>query len=106
MDFRKQNEIINNKSTHLAAICQTAIHGWHGIVSVNDECTAREIADAIGVDFVFTYKWYHDHPYKMPDMVIEKVKEAAANGSLNDILNIHPTELAYPPAWLIAEFSK
>jgi uncharacterized protein YjlB len=104
MTFENQERINNNKAVHLAALAQTAIHGWHGNY-VNDDCTARDIADAIGVDFVFTYKWYHEHTYDVPDIVIEKLKEAAANHSIHDLLKIHPTDLCYPPKWLVAKFN-
>lgn len=104
-NFEKQLKIVNDKSIKLAAIVQTAIHGWHGATSTNDDCPAKAIAIAIGVDPKYTYDWYNTNPYDVPDDIIEKVKKAAANGSL-DNLKIAVTDLAYPPLWLVEEFGK
>jgi len=105
LTFEKQIELVNNKSIRLAAIVQTAIHGWHGADSANDDCPAKAIAIAIGIDPEYTYDWYNTNPYDVPDDIIEKVKEAAENGSLDD-LKIHPTDLCYPPLWIVEEFGK
>jgi hypothetical protein len=105
LTFEKQLELINNKSIRLASLVQTAIHGWHGVDSANDDCPAKAIAEALNLDPEYTYNCYHSNPYDVPDDIIEKVKEAAENGSLDD-LEIHPADLAYPPLWIVEEFGK
>jgi hypothetical protein len=103
MDFNKQSKIQNDRATHLAAIAQTAIHGWHGVAFDDTDCPGKAISEAIGVDPGYTHEWYINHTYDVPDDVIKSVKEAAKNGSL-DKLEINVTELCYPPQWLVDEF--
>ena len=106
MSFSKQAEILNDRQLWLAAIAQTAIHGWHGADSSNDDCTARTIANIIGADPVYTFNWYQTNTYDMPEAVIEKIKDITNEQILDLIENVHVTELAYPPKGLIEEFKK
>ena len=77
MTFENQERINNNKHVYLAAIAQTAMHGWHGAADASEDCSAKKIAEAIGIDPNYTYEYHDEVPYDVPDEVIEKVKGQA-----------------------------
>lgn len=102
MSFEKMHELENDEAIYLAALAQTAVHGWHGMER-GEDCAALSIANVIGVDPDYMYDWYITNAYDIPPHVIAAIKVTAANGGLRQF-KIIPSELCYPAKWVINEF--
>ena len=102
MSFEKEHELENVEAIYLAALAQTAVHGWHGMEK-GEECAALSIANVIGVDPDYMYDWYHTNTYDIPTHVIAAIKVTAANGGLR-YFKLTANELCYPSKWVINEF--
>lgn len=102
-NFEHENLIETDDTIYLAAICQTAVHGWHGM-DPNDDCIARSIAEMLDIDPLYMYNWYYENTYDVPDVVITAVK-GHVDALLTAKFRKWAFELCFPPKWLITEFS-
>ena len=102
-NYKLERDLETDNDIYLAAICQTAIHGWHGIDDPEKDCIAKKISEILNIDPALTFWRYQDDPYYIPVYVINGVKKRREK-FLNNRFN--SWELCYPINWLIIEFKK